>query len=93
MCKDFGLHFERPNYRKNPSRNSRYREELFSNIKGLTMHYNLLFSFCLFYVKLCLKMAYLKRTVKLQPGENLSQEDVDDIVLMSSKNMVTYNFY
>jgi len=52
------------------------------------MHYNLLFSFSLFYVKLCLKMAYLKRTVKAGAGENMSQEELDEIIYKSSKNMV-----
>ncbi len=60
----------------------------FIHLPGLTMHYNLLFSFSLFYVKLCLKMAYLKRTVKQDSGNNMKKEDLDEIIFISAKNMV-----
>ena len=57
------------------------------------MHYNLLYSFCLFYVKLCLKMAYLKRPIRLKPGDEVDQDDFNKVVFNSSKNLVSSAFF
>jgi hypothetical protein len=56
------------------------------------MHYNLLYSFCLFYVKLCLRMAYLKRPIRIKPGDKVDQDDFNNVVLNSSKNLVRNDF-